>query len=190
MAIRSDRQRKAVMARLRRRQGTPPRKTPRVPGGRPIIESVVIEVVPEEYPDTSHYGEYSNTWKPGAIDREEQGDWERGQFRYFIPSNLRGNTPADNLADYKRAESFNRGDWQMVGVRAKTTLLIPQPQGGFVTQTITSPGLWGIESDSGRDYFMEVGKEELGQLKHDLKALNVPEKAADEAIKKAELKED
>jgi hypothetical protein len=36
--------------------------------------------------DLSFLGEYVDDREPGCIDRQAEGDWERGQFRYFKPS--------------------------------------------------------------------------------------------------------
>lgn len=47
--------------------------------------------------------------------------------------------------------------WEMIGVVARASL----PDTG---EEVTSPGLWGIESDIGKDYFLEVFKEEVEEL--------------------------
>ncbi len=40
-------------------------------------------------------------------------------------------------------------------------------------QEIDSGGLWGIESDSGEDYFKEVAGEQIDEIEGYLKILNV-----------------
>lgn len=50
-------------------------------------------------------------------------------------------------------------DWHMIGVRA---VAIIDVQG--IRQEISSPGLWGIESDSGLDYILSVWRDELSTL--------------------------
>jgi hypothetical protein len=40
-----------------------------------------------------------------------------------------------------------------------------------VCQTITSGGLWGIESDSDHEYLVEIGQQEVDQLKAILQTL-------------------
>lgn len=48
------------------------------------------------------------------------------------------------VANRRRLEAYRRGDWSLVGVRLACEL----GEGC----TFTSPGLWGIESDSGEEY--------------------------------------
>jgi len=77
----------------------------------------------------------------------------------------------------RRAE-YRRGDFDFVGVRLIAEIVIP---GGYVdgrssfsiTQTITTPGLWSIESDSGEDYFRSVADDEAETLREMLAELNV-----------------
>ncbi len=48
------------------------------------------------------------------------------------------------------------------------------PRGGhFVTQTVTSPGLFGIESDSDEDYLDQVFADECARLAAMLSAIGV-----------------
>ena len=72
----------------------------------------------------------------------------------------------DEFAD-RRAE-FERGDFAFVGVRAEADVVIEG-----VTQTLTSGGLWGIESDSGDEYIEETALEEYDSLRDILKAVGV-----------------
>jgi len=61
------------------------------------------------------------------------------------------------LADYGRT-------WSCVGVRAEAQIATGGPK-YWTVQTVTSGGLWGIESDSDESYFDEVGAEELAALR-------------------------
>jgi hypothetical protein len=64
-----------------------------------------------------------------------------------------------------RLTAYRRDEFGFIGVRAIVELKIPSKQGGYWnTQKISSPGLWGIETDSGEDYFDEVFREECEQL--------------------------
>ena len=45
---------------------------------------------------------------------------------------------------------------------------------GGVVQTLTSGGLWGIESDSGEEYIEEVAGEEYSELRKILTEVGVP----------------
>ena len=64
-------------------------------------------------------------------------------------------------------------EWFMVGIIASADILIPTKQGGFLRQKLKSGGLWGIESDSDREYFQEVAKEEMADLKDVLSQFNI-----------------
>lgn len=73
-----------------------------------------------------------------------------------------------------RLKEYREGGFYFVGIRAVIELRIPSKQGGyFITQTITSPGLWNIESDSGADYFKEVFEEESNILAEMLEQLGI-----------------
>lgn len=67
-----------------------------------------------------------------------------------------------------RLKQFERGDFNFVGVRA-----VAEVEVGGTIQEITSAGLWGIESDSGDEYFRSVGKEEYAQLKEILTSMGI-----------------
>lgn len=71
--------------------------------------------------------------------------------------------PETAALDAARLESYYRDEWTMVGVYAAAEILVSTAAGAFI-QTIRTGGLWGIESDSGADYFATVGREELEQL--------------------------
>ena len=79
-------------------------------------------------------------------------------------------TPSDYLfqdPDYRqpdeaRLAAWRNGEWHFVGIRARATINIPygaNPQ-CWITSELLSPGLWGIESDSGNAYLQEVFLEE------------------------------
>lgn len=40
----------------------------------------------DESPDLTYLGEYSDKWVQGAIDRKAMGDQDRGEYRYFHPT--------------------------------------------------------------------------------------------------------
>lgn len=78
----------------------------------------------------------------------------------------------DDEAGRERLDSFRQGCWHMVGIQASANILIPLGC-HFVTQTVTSPGLWGIESDSGEEYLDQVFAEECANLAAMLAAIGV-----------------
>lgn len=76
--------------------------------------------------------------------------------------------------DAERLAAYKRGDWAFVGIRAEATIRVDHDNGGSrysYFHKLTSPGLWGIESDSDESYFDEVFKEECAQLKADIEAM-------------------
>lgn len=87
-------------------------------------------------------------------------------------------TPKDYLfqdEDYReqdeaRMRAWEAGEWGFIGVQAEATLLLVR-NGVGTTYTLTSPGLWGIEDDSGEDYLKSVYEEEKATLREDIQAL-------------------
>lgn len=133
------------------------------------------------------------------------GDRTRGEYEYFNPSfnyvdaagrALPGNTPEEVRKyvreDYNRMESLNKGDWWYIGIRAEAEIALDtgaESRGALLTQTITSGGLWGIESDSDASYINDTAKEELADLKHQLAALGFSKRAISQAFKPENVKE-
>jgi hypothetical protein len=78
--------------------------------------------------------------------------------------------PAYREQDEARLQAWRNDEWYFVGIRARATIKIPY--GGnpecWITAELLSPGLWGIESDSGEEYFEQVYRDErdilLGML--------------------------
>ena len=92
-------------------------------------------------------------------------------------------------------ERLNRGDWCYLGIRAEAEIIGNEQKDGpnkwhGVVQTISSGGLWGIESDSDRSYLEEVQEEELSNLKTELRALGFSKRAISTAFKNVEEKEE
>src|SRR6266550_3975171 len=122
---------------------------------------------------------FANT---GAEEQEDcpciGDEWNRREYRYFNPSfnyvdksgrALPENTPDEVRKyvrqDYERMESLNRGNWCFIGIRAEAEVIAnvkvdgPDKWHGTV-QRISSGGLYGIESDSGKEHFEETIREE------------------------------
>ena len=66
----------------------------------------------------------------------------------------------------ERLDQYHRDIFCYIGIRAKAEILIND-----LRQTISSGGLWGIESDMDDDYLESVSQEELVELGEQLKAL-------------------
>tara|TARA_B110000211_G_C13995117_1_gene515839 strand:+ start:206 stop:577 length:372 start_codon:yes stop_codon:yes gene_type:complete len=73
--------------------------------------------------------------------------------------------------DKERLESLYAGNWEFIGIQAKAEIRI-----NGISQVITSGGLWGIESDSGDEYFEEIYQEEKEDLKNSLLELGFDSK--------------
>ena len=130
------------------------------------IESIKIKHTIETQPDLSYLGKYSNNPAEVHIDRKERGNQGCGEYRYF---NLGYGDPEYIEQDYKRAESYNRQEWYVFGVMAVaivsySTETVPASNR---LETLTSGGLWGIESDS-EDYIETVENEQLDDLREHL----------------------
>lgn len=141
----------------------------------------LIDTDPDlSFPDLSFLGEYSDKAKSDlAIDREAQGDMGRNEFRYFNPTNAENKKQAQQ--DYDRAETYNKGDWCMLGIRAEAQITL----GSNIVQSITSGGLWGLESDNDKTFFVEEAQNQLNELARELRQLHFSDKAIDKAMKEA-----
>ena len=82
------------------------------------------------------------------------------------------------LQDKKRLEAYYNDEWYFIGIQAVAEIRI-----NGISQTISSGGLYGIESDSGDEYLDEVFEEQKEELKDNLLELGFSEK---ETVQKSE----
>ena len=68
-----------------------------------------------------------------------------------------------------RLAAYKRGEFELQGVRAEAEVVIEG-----IPQTLTSGGLYGIESDSDDEYFDEIVAKEWETLRAVLKTVGVP----------------
>jgi len=73
--------------------------------------------------------------------------------------------------DQDRLDAYNRGDWSMIGLQCQATIYIPAGGSSFAVYTLTSPGVWGVESDAAADYHGEILADERSTLRKHLTAL-------------------
>jgi len=136
------------------------------------------------------------------------GDMERNEYRYFNGNveNYKGEPPEDIRKyvrqDYERMERLQHGDWCYIGIRAEATITLNATWENSVVskaswhkpiapeQTITSGGLWGVESDSGKDYLAEIESDELADLRKQLTAVGFSKRAIALACKNIERMDD
>ncbi len=178
-----------------------------------ILEVKIIRALDVDR-DTSYLGEYSQRQSSRfSIDRAHSQDCASlaansgpalSQLRRILktpageprPGESEANVVKYTLQDYERMESLNNGNWSYIGIRAEAEIVLPyQVNKGcvrghevyaYLTQTLGSGGLWGIESDSERSYFEEVKGEELSQLKGSLRTLGFSARAIATAFKSVE----
>ena len=152
----------------------------------------------DEHSDGADYlGTYSDTWAPGAVNREKALGyrfWTGREFRFwhwaregdddgFAFLRARGwskqaareEVARYKAADFRRMEDLQNGGWFFVGVWAEAEV---QSEAGGVVQRLRSGGLWGIESDGGA-YLADVGREELAGLREELEAFGIRVAAED-----------
>lgn len=65
--------------------------------------------------------------------------------------------------------AYQEGQFNFIGLRIEATVLIEE-----TTQTLVSPGLWGIESDVEKSELEESLREEWDGLRRVLKAVGIP----------------
>ena len=139
------------------------------------IRSIKIKQYFDSDPDTSFLGEYSNKRAKFSFDRQFLGDMNRNEYRYFnpYPNPLTGKTQKEKKElyqwakqNYERMESLNNQNWFFFGLVVEAEIII-----NGVIQNISSGGLWGIESDSDRSYLQEIIKDEITDLKDQLKEI-------------------
>jgi hypothetical protein len=88
--------------------------------------------------------------------------------------------------DRQRLKAFYRDDWWMIGIRAEAEVLTGEGL-CWLCNTVSSGGLWGIESDSGKAYLKEVADDELSSLRDTLKELGFEDAEIDMAFTSAEV---
>ena len=174
---------------------------------KPTIGKIWIEHILDDCPDTSFYGKYADQLDDGVIVREFDEFWENlddeqkedaentrsREYRGFKPYAGEEKEGTEDyykygLQDYERMEKLNKGDFCFIGIVANCKVKYPIGQGSFRLENFSSSGLWGIESDSGKDYLDEVGKDELENLKFHLEKMNINTSNFDELAKDAEIK--
>jgi hypothetical protein len=77
-----------------------------------------------------------------------------------------------------RCAEYHNGAFEFIGIRASASIRV----GNFL-QSITSGGLWGIESDSDKPYLKEIEDEQLSELRDIRHELGFSKRAISTAIK-------
>ena len=92
--------------------------------------------------------------------------------RRMVPDDCPDTSYLEQEGFEDRREQYRQGEFEFVGIRAAVELPIPYGRDRILVK-VESPGLWGIESDSGEDYFNSVFQEESNTLADMLAELGV-----------------
>ena len=138
-------------------------------------KAVKIEIkrIVDENPDLSflettpeyHYGKNGSNWE-----HVSEEDIQKISNQYGSIWNA---CVAYTKQDKERLDAYNRGVWEMIGIRAVATIHIPVSDDTVKIQTIDSGGLFGIESDSGDSYMQDIGRDQIAEVKNHLRILCV-----------------
>lgn len=164
------------------------------------IESIRVESVVDNDPDTSQLGRFTDDQSPEAFIRygEHEGkqikELREGDelphksrhYRFFLPAMTaeESGSPSSPREDWKRMEALSEGEWHYIGIIAKAVIRT----GSGTMQTIRSGGLWGMESDADEDWLNEAAIEQVEELRKELKSLGFGSRAITYALRKIETK--
>ena len=121
------------------------------------VISVTINKIIDDTADLSDYGHYVNEPQKGDCFRHNA---LRNEYKYFRPAN-----PEYRWEDFRRCEAYNNQEWYMTGIQAVAEIATSEDGNTWFSQTIHSPGQWGIESDSSQEYKDTIKDDELIELK-------------------------
>jgi hypothetical protein len=126
----------------------------------------------------------------GTFDREPQSEFaiehepdNNRTYNWFNPQKGAVENKKQAKRDYERLLAYDRGDWGMIGIKAEAHIACSLDGKTWKLDTITSGGLWGIETDADEKYHNEIEQEQLAELKDYLKEYGF----TDEEIEKAEV---
>ncbi len=110
----------------------------------------------DDCPDFSRLGEFSNEEKEGAIRHSDDPRY----CTYFNPTDYDPANPEYAQEDYERMLDHERGDWCYGGIVVQVVRPLENLKHNGYEKirddiVLASSALWGIESDSGEDYFTE-----------------------------------
>lgn len=97
---------------------------------------------------------------------------KRDFYRQTVPDDCPDPSYLEQEGFGDRLEQYRQGAFDFIGIRATVELPIPYGKDRILIR-IESPGLWGIESDSGEDYLDSVFQEESATLAEMLMELGV-----------------
>jgi hypothetical protein len=75
------------------------------------------------------------------------------------------------VANRRRKIALENGDWYLIGVRLAAEVTLSRAGRVDEKITLTTPGIWGVESDSSVEYLTELAMDEAEFIREDLLAL-------------------
>jgi hypothetical protein len=130
------------------------------------INKIIIKHIPDYEADLSWIGTFDDEPKDEFAIKHNGG---REQYAYFNPQKGAVENKKQAKRDYERMMAYDRGEWGMVGIKAEAETAISIGNGCWKLDTITSGGLWGIETDADEKFHNEIEQEQLAELKDYLK---------------------
>ena len=139
------------------------------------IRAIRIKKILEESPDLSDLGTFSK--EKGKFAIEHKGD--RGTLPYFNADNVENMKQAKQ--NYERMMQFETGLVCQYEIKAEAEILTSSDKGQtWLINAVSSGGVWGIESDSDKEYFKEIADGELEELKDVLRELGFSQVECDQ----------
>lgn len=134
---------------------------------------IEIKKIADENPDLSflettpdyHYGKNGSNWEHVSEDDVQKIIKQYGSIWNACIEYAR--------KDKEYLDAYNRGVWEMIGIKAVATIHIPIDDNTVKIQTIDSGGLFGIGSDSDDSYIQDIGREQIVEVKNYLRILCV-----------------
>lgn len=174
------------------------------------IESITLKQELDTDPDLSYLGEYVKQPDAGVVDRRTGKLWEElseeeqeesldharhsRSLEFFKPY-AGGEKPWSEhyrtyaMQDFKRMEAYENGNWCCIGISAVANVSIELGKDTRKLDTLTSGGLWGIESDAGEEHLEEIRQEQLSELHTVLDAYGFSKAQITKAVNTVTLKE-
>ena len=129
------------------------------------INRIIIKHPIDSDPDLSWLGEFSNEKGEFAIEHDLS---DSNTFNYFNADNVENMRQAKQ--NYERMIDYDKSNWGMIGIKAEAEIATGT-KGWQLLNTITSGGLWGMETDCDDDIIEGIENEQLDELKDVLRKL-------------------
>ena len=129
---------------------------------KPVIETIRVKHLVDENADLS--------WLKSTIDAS--GKLHSCRYTQDELQQHPRRTRRYMAEDKARLDNYGN-TWGMMGIMAEATVKYPIGQGNWRLETLTSGGIWGVETDSDNHYIQQLEHEELADLKSHLQTFNV-----------------